>query len=178
MHEIKVRRPAGVDGGDWIANAHMPAFELMPVCVSIKNRRVSDPFPTVSREGVSDYALRHRNRIDAQPKGTGLQYNFTLPRWPTDFRLCGNQVINATPNRKVGTMKAKEQFALALRIIGVLGIMYVLRTFVRNPSPAIVVLIIRLVFAVIGVYLIRGAPQLVRFAYPESAPETPEKTNA
>ena len=72
-------------------------------------------------------------------------------------------------------MKSKEQFALALRIIGVLGIMYILRTFVRNPSPAIVVLILRLVCAVIGVYLIRGAAQLVRFAYPESTPETPEK---
>ena len=77
-----------------------------------------------------------------------------------------------------GGSTPKEQFALALRIIGVLGIMYILRTFVRNPSPAIVVLIIRLVCAVIGVYLIRGAPQLVRFAYPESTLETPEKTNA
>jgi hypothetical protein len=75
-------------------------------------------------------------------------------------------------------MKSKEQFALALRIIGVLGIMYILRSFIRNTSPAIVVLIIRLVCVVIGVYLIRGAPQLVRFAYPESTPEPPEKTNA
>jgi hypothetical protein len=75
-------------------------------------------------------------------------------------------------------MKSKEQFALALRIIGVLGIMYLLRTFVRNHSPATVVLILRLVCAVIGVYLIRGAPRLVRFAYPESTPETPEKTKA
>jgi hypothetical protein len=75
-------------------------------------------------------------------------------------------------------MKAKEQFALALRIIGVLGIMYILRSFVRNVSPPIVDLIVRLVCAAIGVYLIRGAPQLVAFAYPESTPATPEKANA
>jgi hypothetical protein len=75
-------------------------------------------------------------------------------------------------------MKARERFALALRIIGVLGIMHILRSFVRNPSPAIVVLIARWVCAVIGVYLIRGAPHLVRFAYPESTPVTPEKANA
>ena len=75
-------------------------------------------------------------------------------------------------------MKAKEQFALALRIIGVLGILYLLRTFVRNPSPAMVYLGIRLGFVLIGVYLIRGAPHLVRFAYPDSAPEPLEKTNA
>jgi hypothetical protein len=72
-------------------------------------------------------------------------------------------------------MKAKEQFALALRIIGVLGMMYVLRSFVRNASPAVVIVIIRLVCLVIGVYFIRGASQLVQFAYPEAAPEPVEK---
>lgn len=75
-------------------------------------------------------------------------------------------------------MKAKEQFALALRIIGVLGMMYILRSFFRSPVPSIVFVIVRLVCAVIGVYFLRGAPQLVRFAYPESTPEPPEKTTA
>ena len=75
-------------------------------------------------------------------------------------------------------MKAKEQFALALRIIGVLGVMYVLRSFVKNPAPGIVFVIVWLVCAIIRVYLIRGAPQLVQFAYPEPTPEPPEKTMA
>ncbi len=75
-------------------------------------------------------------------------------------------------------MKAKEQFALALRVIGVLGIIYVLRTFVRTPLPEVGVLIIRAVCVLIGVYLIRGAPPLVKFAYPESTPEPPQKTSA
>jgi len=75
-------------------------------------------------------------------------------------------------------MKPKEQFALALRIIGVLGITYVLRTFIRNPSPPLVYVAIRLVFAVAGLYLIRGAPLLVKFAYPDSTPEASDKTSA
>ena len=64
-------------------------------------------------------------------------------------------------------MKAKEQFALVLRIIGVLGMMYVLRSFVRTPWPGVVFVIIRLLYLAIGAYFIRGAPRLVQFAYPE-----------
>jgi hypothetical protein len=75
-------------------------------------------------------------------------------------------------------MQAKEQFALALRVIGVLGIIYVLRTFVRYPLPEVVVLVVRMVCALIGLYLIRGAPVLVKFAYPESTPQPPGKTSA
>jgi hypothetical protein len=70
-------------------------------------------------------------------------------------------------------MNTKEHFALALRIIGVLSLMYVLRTFVRNPSPAIAILIVRLACAAVGVWLVRGMPPLVKFAYPDSEP--PEK---
>jgi len=75
-------------------------------------------------------------------------------------------------------MKANEQFALALRVIGVLGIIYVLRTFVRTPLPEVAVLVLRVVCGLIGVYFIRGAALLVKFAYPESTPEPPEKTSA
>jgi len=75
-------------------------------------------------------------------------------------------------------MKAKEQFALALRVIGVLGIIYVLRAFVRSPLPEVVVLVVRVACAVCGLYLIRGAPLLVKFAYPDSTAEPPEKTIA
>ena len=75
-------------------------------------------------------------------------------------------------------MKAREQFALALRIIGVLGIIYLLRTFIRSPQPEVVFLVVRVVCALGGLYLIRGAPLLVKFAYPESTAEPPEKTSA
>ena len=64
-------------------------------------------------------------------------------------------------------MKSKELFALALRVIGVLGIIYILRSAVRTTSPAATFLIIRFVFVLIGLYLLRGAPWLVKFAYPE-----------
>jgi hypothetical protein len=63
-------------------------------------------------------------------------------------------------------MKSKEQFALALRVIGVLGIIYVLRSAVRNTCPTAALLIIRCVFVLIGLYLLRGAPWVVKFAYP------------
>jgi hypothetical protein len=72
-------------------------------------------------------------------------------------------------------MNAKEQFALALRIIGVLSLMYVLRTFIRNPSPPVVILIVRLACAAIGVWLVRGMPPLVKFAYPDSEPSDKAK---
>ena len=75
-------------------------------------------------------------------------------------------------------MKAKEQFALALRVIGVLGIIYVLRSFLRNPQPAVVILVVRVVSVLCGLYLIRGAPLFVKFAYPESTAEPPEKTSS
>jgi hypothetical protein len=68
-------------------------------------------------------------------------------------------------------MKAREQFALALRIIGIIGIAYIARAFVRNPSPPTLTLILRLVSVLIGAYFIRGAALLVKFAYPGSAPE-------
>jgi hypothetical protein len=75
-------------------------------------------------------------------------------------------------------MKAREQFALALRIIGVLGIAYVVRTFVRNPAPMTLALIARVVSVLIGAYFIRGASLLVKIAYPESTPEPADKTSA
>jgi sorbitol-specific phosphotransferase system component IIBC len=75
-------------------------------------------------------------------------------------------------------MKPKEQFALALRIIGVLGIAYVLRTFVRHPCPSTFILIAQVVSVLIGAYFMRGAPVLLKFAYPESTPELPDKGSA
>ena len=117
------------------------------------------------------------NRIDTQPKRHSLRLEVTLRVCP-QVVVCGNQVTNQTPNRKVSRMKAKEQFAVALRVVGVLGIFYVLRSFVRGPNQAVVALVVRVVCALCGLYLIRGAPLLVKFAYPESTAEPPERTSA
>lgn len=70
-------------------------------------------------------------------------------------------------------MNAKEQFALAVRIIGVLSLLYIVRTFIRSPSPAAVALVERVACAVIAVWFIRGIRPLIEFAYPNSEP--PEK---
>ena len=73
-------------------------------------------------------------------------------------------------------MNKKEQFALALRIIGVLGIIYIARAFTRLPDPGgLYWWISRLVCLAIGVYFVRGACLVVNFAYPQSAPEQPDK---
>jgi hypothetical protein len=72
-------------------------------------------------------------------------------------------------------MNAKEQFALALRIIGVLGLMYIVRSFIRHPLPPVAYLIVRLACAAIGVWLIRGLPPLVKFAYPNVEPSDKAK---
>jgi len=75
-------------------------------------------------------------------------------------------------------MNPKEQFALWLRVIGVLGIIYILRAAVRVPAPAALLVIARLVSACIGLYLIRGAPLLVKFAYPDSTAAAPGQAKA
>lgn len=76
-------------------------------------------------------------------------------------------------------MKPKEQFALVLRVLAVLGLMYVFRTVVRNPLATPYLLVVRLVCIAIGLYMIRGAPGLMKFAYPEcKCSETPEKPAA
>jgi hypothetical protein len=66
-------------------------------------------------------------------------------------------------------MNSKELFGLFLRIVGVLGgIVIVRHALVAAPSGGVTVyLIIKWVIGVlVGLYLIRGAPLLVRFAYP------------
>lgn len=66
-------------------------------------------------------------------------------------------------------MNFKELFGLFLRIVGILGgIIIVRHTLELAPSGGVTVyLIIKWVIGVlVGLYLIRGAPLLVRFAYP------------
>jgi hypothetical protein len=90
----------------------------------------------------------------------------------------GDGVIAETTRRRVIEMKPREQFALALRIIGVLGIAYVARTFIRSPTPPMLYMIIRVACVLLGAYFIRGASLLVTFAYPETTPEPADKTGA
>ena len=68
-------------------------------------------------------------------------------------------------------MNSKELFALFLRVVGVLGIIFIVcHALQLGPSCTIcpVYLIIKWVIgALVGLYLIRGAPLLVKFAFPE-----------
>jgi hypothetical protein len=68
-------------------------------------------------------------------------------------------------------MNSKELFALFLRIVGMLGITYVIRNMVlylpQAESIGAFYVISRLAYLIIGVYLIYGGPLLVKFAYPE-----------
>jgi len=66
-------------------------------------------------------------------------------------------------------MNSKELFGLFLRIVGIVGGVVVVRHAMESvPSSGVTVyLIIKWVIgALVGLYLIRGAPLLVKFAYP------------
>jgi len=66
-------------------------------------------------------------------------------------------------------MNSKELFGLFLRIVGILGgIVIVRHAMVAGPAGNVTVyLIVKWVIGVlVALYLIRGAPLLVRFAYP------------
>jgi hypothetical protein len=69
-------------------------------------------------------------------------------------------------------MNSKELFALFLRVVGILAMMYMVRHILQN-GPAFSVstyLVIKWAVSVlIGLYLIRGAPLVVGFAFPEKS---------
>ena len=73
-------------------------------------------------------------------------------------------------------MSSKEQFALIVRIIGTLAIIYIVRRVVKTCTLE-PLQIVRLLSALIALYMIRGAPLLVRFAYPEKAGEGASKAS-
>ncbi len=79
-------------------------------------------------------------------------------------------------------MKTKETFALLLRVIGVLGIAYVVHNIVHSllggSQAAIIYYVIQVVYMCIGVYFLRGAPLLLNFCYPEKSVTAPEATPA
>lgn len=66
-------------------------------------------------------------------------------------------------------MNSKEQFTLFLRIVGILGIVFIVRHALESASvsTAPAYLLIKWIAGVlVALYLIRGAPLLVKFAYP------------
>lgn len=77
-------------------------------------------------------------------------------------------------------MNSKELFALFLRIIGVFGICYEIHNIgpkLSSPGAYWGYLAVRVVYVLVGLYLIRGAPLLVKFAYCEKASDTPAPKN-
>ena len=77
-------------------------------------------------------------------------------------------------------MKTKETFALIIRVIGVLGIAYVIHNIVRSvlggSQAAAIYYIIQVVYLCIGVYFLRGAPLVLNFAYPDKSATPAEST--
>lgn len=66
-------------------------------------------------------------------------------------------------------MKPKDLFALAVRIVGLLSLLYLLSTsvFFFGASLPWFLIVRTIVWLVVSIWMLRGAPQLVRFAYPE-----------
>ena len=67
-------------------------------------------------------------------------------------------------------MKAHQGFALAVRIVGLIGLLYLVGSgiiFVGFGVPWFFV-IRAITCALVCIWLVRGAPQLVRFAYPDT----------
>lgn len=74
-------------------------------------------------------------------------------------------------------MCPKELFALMVRVVGMIGVIYVIRRIAKLGVDTPPLLIIRVVSALIGLYMVRGAPLLVKFAYPEKAGEAAGKAS-
>lgn len=86
-------------------------------------------------------------------------------------------------------MKPKEYFALALRIIGILIIAYGIRDivdfglgllgyFILQRTTYSYLLIIGIAYLFVGLYFLRGASLIVRFAYPEKLESESNKSDS
>lgn len=81
-------------------------------------------------------------------------------------------------------MNAKNYFSLALRVIGFLTLAHGLRDlldyglillgYTSTHSAFAYYLILGLLYCVVGLYLLRGAPLIVNFAYPYKDGESRE----
>ncbi|MCX8089837.1 MAG: hypothetical protein N3I86_02730 [Verrucomicrobiae bacterium] len=74
-------------------------------------------------------------------------------------------------------MKEKDIVTLVFRLIGLVGMVLVVRHWLRlwHSGASVhfdepVKLIVEVVLIAIGLYLLRGAPLLIRFAFPQESP--------
>ena len=67
-------------------------------------------------------------------------------------------------------MKPPEVFAIVVRTVGLVSLLYLLTTGVLFFAVGVpLLLIIRsIVLLIVSMWLLRGAPQVVRFAYPDA----------
>lgn len=72
-------------------------------------------------------------------------------------------------------MKARDAFGVIIRTIGLLMVLFAF-TFLGLGllGGSIRLLLLALIQCALGVYLMRGAPHLLGFAYPSRAPEVPK----
>ena len=71
---------------------------------------------------------------------------------------------------RLPSMKPEDIFGLVVRFVGLAGIVYSLTIaflFIGTGLP-LVMTIKFIVAAIVSLWLLRGAPQLVHFAYPQS----------
>jgi len=86
-------------------------------------------------------------------------------------------------------MKPRDCFGVVIRSLGVLTLvgcaLYIYSTIIAllapqtpNSSPAYQYFIAAIVLLIVGLYLLRGAPHLMRFAYPPDKEDSNEKPDA
>jgi hypothetical protein len=66
-------------------------------------------------------------------------------------------------------MKSSELFALAVRIVGLISLLYMIggALMLFGASVPFFLILREIVWLLVSIYLLRGAPHIVRFAYPE-----------
>jgi hypothetical protein len=81
--------------------------------------------------------------------------------------------------QKESAMKAREMFALSIRILGLIGLAHVVHSVINDLYYERMNLfwqyyVIKLIYVLVGIYCLGGAPQLVDLAYSDEAksPET------
>ena len=100
------------------------------------------------------------------------------PEQPNDFHLGADLLVHLSFQRLLGRLsefraaagESPEILALAIRIIGVVSLLYLVGGSIVLFSAGVPVVLVTktILWALLSLWFVRGAPQLVRFAYPES----------
>ena len=66
-------------------------------------------------------------------------------------------------------MKSSDLFALAVRIVGLVSLLYMIGSALMLFGASIPFFLVlkEVIWLLVSLYLLRGAPHVVRFAYPE-----------